>query len=488
MANLSIDDYCRTDGLGLAGLLEAGHCTPEELMRCAIDVAQRNRGLNALTHERFEESLEVARHWRRRGPFRGIPFLLKDAVASVRFPCSVGSRLLHGTTYASNATVVDLFEEAGLIAFARTTVSEFCMGASTEAVNNAGPTLNPWDRTRSAGGSSGGAAAAVAARIVPIAHGNDGGGSIRIPAACCGVFGLKASRGRVPMGPNRGEGWGGMSCEGVLSRTVRDTAVVLDSLARWEPGAPYASPPQHGTYRDAVLPRKTGPLRIGLWRHAWDGIPVAPEVLSALDSTARLCGELGHTIVDSPLPAIDFQAFIRTVGTIFAAHTVLTVDNQLKTLGRSLRDDDLELAVRDGYDIGRSLTAVDYLEAIQHVHAIGRALHASMAGCDLVLTPTLTQLPISLGELAMDTGFWAFRQKSLRYTTFMGVVNASGCPAASVPLHWTPEGVPVATQIIGHFSREDLVLRLAAQLEEAAPWAHRRPEQGTPDRLANAVR
>lgn len=478
MTALRLDEYKTLDGLEMAARLDAGEVTSTELMACAIEAAREFEDLNALRYPRFDESLDLAARWTHRGVFRGIPFLLKDAGASTRFPTSIGSKLLNDMRYTANATVVDLFEQAGLIAFARTSVPEFCMGASTEAVQNGGPTLNPWDRRLSAGGSSGGAAAAVAARIVPVAHGNDGGGSIRIPAACCGVFGLKPSRGRVPMGPNRGEGWGGMSCEGVLSRTVRDTAAAMDALSRWEPGAPYASPPKEGSYLEAILPAEAKPLRIAVWRQAFDGIPIALEVLGALDATAQLCHGLGHEIVEAPLPAIDYQAFIRTHGTILASYIVMTVDGQLRALGRPLADDDLELVLRDGYEFGKSLAAVNYLEAIQHIHAVGRAMFAAMRGCDLVLTPALTQLPFKLGELAMDQKFWPFRRKTAQYATFMPIVNASGLPAASIPLHWTPGGVPVATQIIGHFGREDLVLRLAAQLEQAASWAHRRPPAG----------
>ncbi len=235
-------EYERLDGLALAKLLERGEVTSAELMDCAIELAeQRNPVLNALTYPRYEESRGIAAGWTPRGPFRGIPFLLKDSgFAHKRFPSSIGSALFNGTTYPYAATVADRFEAAGLIPFARTTVPELCMAGTTEAVRNGGATPNPWDRTRSAGGSSGGAAAAVAARIVPVAHGSDGGGSIRIPAACCGVFGLKPSRGRVPMGPAKGEGWAGMATDGVLSISVRDTAAALDMISGYEAGAFYA--------------------------------------------------------------------------------------------------------------------------------------------------------------------------------------------------------------------------------------------------------
>ena len=227
-------EYEALDGLALAELLERGDVTSAELMDCAITLAeQRNPVLNAITYPRYEESRRIAADWAPRGPFRGLPFLLKDSgFAHRRFASSLGSALFDDTTYSHAATVADRFEAAGFIPFARTTVPELCMAGTTEARRNGGATPNPWDHTRSAGGSSGGAASAVAARIVPVAHGSDGGGSIRIPAACCGVFGLKPSRGRVPMGPMRGEGWAGMSTDGVLSWSVRDIANINSLVNR----------------------------------------------------------------------------------------------------------------------------------------------------------------------------------------------------------------------------------------------------------------
>lgn len=471
-------EYESLDGLALAALLESGQSDPQALMRCAIELArERGPAMNALCYERYDESMALARDWTRRGVFGGIPFLLKDSgLASTRFPSSVGSRLLNDTTYTRNATVTDRFEAAGLIAFARSTVPEFCMAPTTEAARNGAPTLNPWDLTRSTGGSSGGAAAAVAARIVPVAHGSDGGGSIRIPAACCGVYGLKASRGRVPMGPFRGEGWGGLATDGVLTRTVRDTAAAMDAISGYEPGAPYAAPPQSGSYLAGLDERAPKRLRIAVWRSAWNGIAIDPVVLQSLEHSVALCRELGHEVIDSAPPPIDYDGFVLAHAAILAGNIVLSVDTRLGLTGRALAADDLEPAMVSGYELGKRTTAAQYIAGVNAFHAIGRAMEAYMEDFDLILTPALTQLPVKLGELSMQSsGFLELRTKVSRYATFMAVFNASGQPAASLPLFATPEGVPVATQLVGRFGREDLVLKVSAQLEALDPWDGRRP-------------
>ena len=475
-------DYEKLDGLGMAQLLANGDTTPEALLKCAVQLAhERNPSLNCLTYSEVDAALARAKAWTLKGPFQGVPFLLKDSgVASKHFKSSLGSRLFDDMSYDFDATVVQRFDDAGFIPFARSTVSELCMGPSTEAVRNGGATRNPWDADRSVGGSSGGAAAAVAARIVPVAHGSDGGGSIRIPAACCGVYGLKPSRGRVPMGPTRGEGWGGMASDGVISVSVRDTAAALDVIGIYEPGAPYAAPEKASPYLQIVKNENAPRLRIGVWREAWNGIEIASQCQDAVSHAASLCQELGHQVSDVPLATIDYEAFVRAHGTILATNIALAVDARLAVLGHELRDDSLEPVIREGYFIGKSIGASQYVQAVQTLHAIGRAFASAMRDVDILLTPTLTQLPALQGYLALDnTGFWNFRHRVSRYATFLAVVNAAGNPAASLPLSWTPQGLPVAVQLIGHFAREDMVLALSAELERAAPWADRRPQFDT---------
>ncbi len=478
---MNIHEYEHLDGLALAELLRRGEVTSAELMDCAITLAEaRNPALSAITYPRYAESRGIAADWALRGPFGGIPFLLKDSgLAHRRFPSSVGSRLLNDTVYDYNATVADRFEAAGLIPFARTTVPELCMAGTTEAVRNGAATPSPWDPTRSAGGSSGGAASAVAARIVPVAHGSDGGGSIRIPAACCGVFGLKPSRGRVTAGPKRGEGWAGMASDGVLSMSVRDTAAALDMISGYVPGAPYAAPPQAGSYLDAVRAPEVRPLRVGILRKGWGGIGIAPECDAAVHHTATLLTSSGHEVFEAALPDIDYGGFVEAHGSILASNIVVSVDARLKVLGRALREDDLESVLRDGYHVGKGLSAAAYVESVACLHAVGRAFAAAMADVDVLLTPTLAQLPCKLGYLSLDSpdglGFRAYRERAATYSTFLPVVNGAGLPAVSLPLFSSQEGVPVATQLIGHFGREDVLLTLSAQLERLAPWAGRKP-------------
>jgi amidase len=452
-------EYSRFDALGLASLLYSGEVSAREVMAC---------------YERYDESLDVATRAKLQGAFGATPFLLKDAgLPARRFPSSIGSRLFKDLTFKFDATLVERFEGAGLIPFARTTVPELCMSPTTEAEVYEGPTRNPWNLACSAGGSSGGAAAAVAAGIVPIAHGNDGGGSIRTPAACCGVYGLKPSRGRVPMGPGRGEGWGGLAAEGVLSRTVRDTAAALDAMSGSEPGAPYAAPAAPHSYLSVLSQAFERPLRIGMWTTAWDDIEVDPECIFALKRAAPLIQAAGHEVFEVPVPELDYAGLIESHIQVLAANIVVSVNSV--TRGRIIKDwqHKLEPAILDGYHLGRTLTAEQYIGAINAFHRIGRQLERHMADVDIILAPVLTRLPARLGEFTTRTDFRTFRRNVARYTTFLAITNASGQPAASVPLHWTESGLPVGVQLIGHFGREDQVLQLSAQLEAAAPWEAR---------------
>ncbi len=477
-----VSEYEKCDGLDLAALLTSGQVSPADLMACAIELARtRGAALNALCYERYDESTALAKIAQPRGAFGAQPFLLKNsALASKRFPANVGSRLLKDTEFKFDATLVKRFDAAGFIPFARSNVPEFCMAPTTEAVANGGPTRNPWDFQRSAGGSSGGAAAAIAAGVVPVAHGNDGGGSIRIPASCCGVYGLKPSRGRVPMGPAVGEGWGGLAAEGVLSRTVRDTAAALDAIGGDEPGAPYAAPGAPASYLELLERPFSRPLRVAMWTRCWEDISIDPECLAAVRHAETALRAQGHEVVETALPPIDFLKFIDALIHVLAANVVVSVNGVLKQ--RNLHDwqDQLEPAIRDAYEIGKSLSAEQYVGAIATFHSVGRKIENCMTGFDCVLTPSLTKPPLALGELRTDTDFRTFRRRVSRYTAFLAIINASGQPAASVPLYWTDTGLPIGIQLIGHFGREDQLLQLSAHLEAALPWRGRRPKFASP--------
>ena len=470
-------EYQELDGVALASLLQKGEVNPVDLMQHAVALAStRGKELNAIAGEQYVQSLEVARHWLQRGPFRGVPLLLKDSgLACERIALNLGSRLFSGTQTAFNATLTDRFEHAGLIPFARTTVPELCMAPTTEAVLYGGPTLNPWDASRSVGGSSGGAAAAVAARIVPVAHGSDGGGSIRIPASCCGVYGFKATRGRVPTGPSKGEIWGGLATDGVLSRTVRDTAVAMDAICGRELGSPYDTAAPVLSYQAAIKESSHNPLRVAVWRQTWDGIPIAPECLDAVEYAASLCAALGHTVIEVSPPPLDYSRFFRSHVNVLASNIVASVNAKLAASGRELAQGDLEPAIHDGYELGQRLSAESYIESINCFHQVARVFQQDMSNYDLILSPTLTQLPVPLDYLNMRGGFVQFRERVSKYATFLVIMNASGQPAASVPVYWTKEGIPVGVQLMAQFGRDDLVLRMSAEFERVASWHARVP-------------
>ncbi|QGZ56388.1 amidase [Paraburkholderia acidiphila] len=465
-------EYIQYDAVDLAGLLASGQVTPVELMECAIRLASSVGAMyNAICLPEYDAARSFARQWKQTGPFSGIPFLLKDSgLPSRRLKSNIGSNLFAGIEHEIDATLCQRFETAGLLAFARTTVPELCMAPTTEAKANGGPTLNPYDRTRSSGGSSGGAAVAVAAGIVPVAHASDGGGSIRIPASCCGVFGLKSSRGRIPMGPLRGEGWGGLATDGVLSRTVRDTATALDAVGGYEPGAPYASP-VGAPLTGFVLRPFDRPLRIKVWRDPLTAVELAPECVGALEKATQLFASLGHVVESARAPAeLQYERFVAAHTRVLAANLALTVDGRLAVQKRALTSDDLEEAMLDGYEVGQAITAKQYAADIATFHSIGRALDRCFVDCDLILTSTLTRPAAPHGELAMRGSFVDFRESVARYSTHLAIVNASGQPAANLPLHWTEAGLPVGVQVIAPFGREDLLVQFASQVEATGVW------------------
>jgi amidase len=471
------DEYQEYDGLGLAKLLQDGQVSPAELMECAIRIAEEvNPQLNALCYTDFDLGRQKAREAKLKGHFGALPLLLKDSgLAARRIANSLGSRLFAGLQIQMDATVTTRLEADGFLPFGRTTAPEFSMAPTTEAVVNGGPTRNPWNPAHSTGGSSGGAAAAVASGILPIAHGSDGGGSIRIPASCCGLYGLKPSRGLVPAGPSRGEGWGGLATDGVLTRSVRDTAAALDGIAGADPGAPYAAPAGPGRYLAQLHQPFDRPLRLAMWTKAFDDIPIHPECMTAVQRAAALLESLGHEVAEVELPLIQFDKFVKAQIGVMAANAAVLINGKVRNSPDTAWQALLEPAILDAWDIGRHLSAEDYVLAITRFHTIGRQMEAAMTGFDFILTPTLCQPPQPLGTLSTNSDFRSFRTEASRYTTFLAIINASGQPAASLPLHWTPDGLPIGVQLIGHFGAESDLLRLSTQIEAAAPWFEKRP-------------
>lgn len=472
-----MDDYDDCDATTLARRVADGETTPDALLDAALArAAALNPALNALVLLQEKAARAAIAAGLPPGPLRGVPFLLKDLGAeAVTFPSHNGSRLLRDTRYPRDSALYVRLRDAGLVTFGRTTAPEFGIGPATEAAVYGGPTRNPWDLSRTAGGSSGGAGAAVASGIVPAAHGSDGGGSVRIPASNCGLFGFKATRGRFPDGPYAGEGWAGMAIDGFLTRSVRDAAALMDACAGPDLGAPYHAPPLREGY-GAALARPPRRLRVALCATTFEGLPVHPECRAAAKEAARLLGALGHEVAEAR-PAADHAGMMRAWTDIVACGTALSVRAALA--GRPLREDDVEGVTRGAIAHARGLSGADYLAAVGRIHDYGRAMADFMADWDILLSPTLAEPPARVGRFSHATedylGFRTGPEGVFAYSPFCAAFNASGQPAASVPLHWTPEGLPVGVHLAARFGEDETLIALCRSLEEARPWFSRRP-------------
>lgn len=471
--------YEAHDAVGLAELVAAGDVHPDELLDEALKRAEAlNPHLNALTMLREDVARTMIRDGLPEGPLRGVPFLLKDlGAAAVDFPSNNGSALLLGTQHPMNSALYDRLAASGLVTFGRTTAPEGGMGPVTEARIYGGPTRNPWNLDHTSGGSSGGTGAAVASGIVPAAHGSDGGGSVRIPASSCGLFGFKATRARLPSGPYAGEGWAGMAMDGFLTRSVRDTAVLLDATAGADPGAPYWAPPMAGTYRDAMAdtPRS---LRIAVVPTTLGEAAIDPECRTAVENTAKLLEGLGHHVEEAG-PAADIPGMTRAWIAITACGTALWVNRKLASLGRDLEPGDVEPIARGARAYAQSISGEDYLNAVEKIHGFGREMAAFFDNYDVLVTATLAEPPAKIGRFAhVSEDFVDYRMGEngvFAYSPFTGVFNASGQPAASLPLHWTGTGLPVGVHLASAFGADEMLMSLCAQIEQAQPWFDRRP-------------
>jgi Asp-tRNA(Asn)/Glu-tRNA(Gln) amidotransferase A subunit family amidase len=364
-------------------------------------------------------------------------------------------------------------KRAGLVILAKTNTPEMGLAPSTEP-RLFGPTRNPWNRAHSAGGSSGGSAAAVAGGMLPMAHATDGGGSIRIPASCCGLFGLKPTRARNPMGPDAGEGWGGASVGHAVTRSVRDSAALLDVTAGPDVGDPYWAPPPAGPFLDEVG-RPPGRLRIALATASWNGAPVDPECAAAATDAARLCESLGHH-VEEARPDYNHEALGQATRIIIGANVRAALDVGAKARGRAVEAGDVERVTWEFAALGASHTAADYARSIGVVHRTGRAVARFFTRHDIVLSPTMCRPPFPLGVLDMSSADAdAYLAAVLASIGFTSLFNSSGNPAMSVPLAWSRSGLPIGIQFAAPFGGEALLFRLAGQLEAARPWAARRP-------------
>lgn len=473
---ISGSDYSDRDALGLAELVRTRQVSASELLDEALDrVATRNPQVNAVVSVFEARARAAIAAGLPDGPFTGVPFLLKDLGVDLAGEVTTsGSRFFADHRPSRSSELVLRYERAGLVIFGKTNTPEMGLNASTEPLLF-GPTRNPWSLDHSAGGSSGGAAAAVAAGIIPAAHATDGGGSIRIPASSCGLFGLKPNRGRTPAGPPLGEGWNGLSHGHVVSRSVRDSAALLDATSGSSVGEPYAAPHFEGTCLEATQ-RSPGRLRIGMMTAGRPGLEVDVEARAGVGYAARLLIELGHDVDEFTLP-IDWPATTSVFGTLSGTHVAATIKERAGVLGREPTVDDIEYVTWVQFARASSRGALDYVDAVRSMHRIGHEIAAAFEEIDVLMTPTVGRTPPPIGLLDMNTeDLAAFGREAGRVSNFLGIMNITGQPAMSVPLHWSSDDLPLGVHFAARWGAEPLLFSLAAQLEKAAPWAHRRPK------------
>lgn len=495
-------DLAALDGLALADLLRRGEVSARELTEAAVETAERvNPQLNAVIYPRYPEALAEAERWTperiraAEGPFPGVPFLLKNLTSELQgHPITAGSRLLRGYRAQRDSELVRRYRSSGLIVLGSTNTPEFGLLPVTEP-EAYGPTRNPWDLDRTPGGSSGGAGAAVAAGIVPLAGGGDGGGSLRIPASCCGLFGLKPTRGRTPVGPDRASTWHGFSVEHVLTRTVRDSAAMLDWTGRPEDGNWPGAPDPDGTFLEAAG-RDPRPLKVAFTGEPPLDAGLSPESRDALDSSLSLLEQLGHECVEVSLP-VDGEAFARDFVTAVSVELAAELDELGRRTGRRAAPGRVEATTWALALTGRSLPGHRSTSAFRELERAGRALSRFLADYDVLVTPTLAFPPPRLGELLpsgleraalvilgrLRAGTLLRKLRLLEkaaddvlaFIPWLPLFNVTGHPAMSVPLHWTEAGLPMGTHVVGRFGDEETLFSLAGQLERARPWAGRRP-------------
>jgi amidase len=466
------EDY---DALGLAELVRRNQVTPDELLDCAIErVEARNPALNAVVMKLYEYGRKAIADGLPQGPLRGVPFLMKDLTSPVE-----GVRMTRGSKFfadappaAADSEHVKRLKRAGLVIFGRTNTCELGLSLTCEP-QLYGPTRNPWDVTRISGGSSGGAAAAVAARILPLAHASDGFGSIRAPAACCGLVGLKPTRSRNTFAPYAGEGLGGVATEHAVSLTLRDSAALLDATRGAGPGDPYVAPLPARPYAEE-LRANAGSLRIAWTAAAPNGAKIDPECLRLLAETAKLCADLGHRVAERD-PEVERDAIVPTFLALASANTIVNLSSH-PSAGRAAREGEVERITWLTAKMGEKVSGADYVRATQTAHRLGRQMAAFHADCDVLLTPGLASPAVKLGwlDMMMDD-VEAYWQRVFAFSPFTVWFNLTGQPGLMLPLGQTPDGLPLAVQLVGRYGDEATLFRLGAQLEAARPWFGRKP-------------
>jgi amidase len=474
------DELAALDATAQAALVRRGELTAEELVDAAIARIERvNPELNAVIHPRFERARAEAPA-AASGPFRGVPIVVKDLDGSLDGePLHLGNRLLRDLARMGDhdSYLFTKLRAAGFVIVGKTNTPEFGLLPTTESLAY-GPTRNPWNPGCSPGGSSGGSAAAVAAGLVPVGHAGDGGGSIRIPASACGLVGLKPTRGRVSLGPTEGEVWSGLVARHVLTRSVRDSAAVLDLIAGAMPGDPYAAAPPTRPFRDEVG-AEVSRLRVGVRAATVPGelVAVDPACIAAATEAGALLESLGHDVTYDAPAALDELELVDVFLTIVATATARDVERLAAVAGRAVRPDDVEAFTWAQYEAGRAISATDHIAAVERASAWSRRMARWWAAdgdaFDVLLTPTMAAPPAPLGRIRSEDAEGAILEAT-PYVAFTVPSNVTGQPAMSVPFAWH-HGLPIGVQLVAASGREDVLLRVAAQLERARPWTDRRP-------------
>jgi amidase len=471
-----LDDVFDTrDAIDMAWMVTIGEVTARELAETAIRrIEERNPALNAVVATRFEAALAEVDEGLPDGPLKGVPFVVKDLGCDVAgLPATRGSRLFSDVVATSDSELTRRYKAAGLVILGNTNSPEFGKNASTEPLLH-GPTRNPWRTTHSTGGSSGGSAAAVAAGMVPAGHANDGGGSIRIPASECGLFGLKPTRMRTPSLPQLNYFAYPLTIGHAVTRTVRDSAALLDAVAGGTAGDPGATPPRPraGTFM-AVLSEPLQPLRIAVSTRSVAGNEAHPAAVEAIERMAALCEELGHEVTEG-LPTYDPSAVIECVSVVMGAASAAQVEDRLAELGRPLADDDLEPFSRFMHQRSVGFSGVEVIRALQRIEEVSRSVAPFFVGHDLWLTPTLLPPVPELGWLD-TTSTEAMFTRAGRFSEMTALANVTGQPAMSVPAGHDGDGLPMGAQFLASHNREGILLQLAAQIESASPWPRTAP-------------
>lgn len=494
MANLA-ELYQQQDATGLAALVRQGEVSAEELLDTAIARAEQvNPAINAIITPLYDYGRDQLRQGVPDGSFSGVPFLLKDLLGSLTgTPMSSGSQSLKGRLSTEDAELVKRFKQAGVVIFGKTNTPEFGLKGVTEPVVF-GATRNPWNLDHTPGGSSGGSGAAVAAGIVPMASAGDGGGSIRIPAACCGLFGLKPSRGLVPTGPGASERWDGAVSEHVLTRSVRDSAAMLDAVVGPDDSSPYPIQTEANYLESLSQPLPS--LRIGMTTQSFVGGAVSDDAKAAVEATAALLTSLGHR-VEALDWDIDANQLVHAYSTLYFGHVAADISGIATELGQKFSQVKVEDATRVLGYLGKVLSAGEFVEAKYLWNGFARRMHEYHRHFDLILTPTIAAEPIAIGAtdptpaealmIKVVNGLRLHRAllksgavhkmmwQSLEKTPFTQLANLTGQPAMSVPLYWTDSGLPLGSQFIAPLGQDRRLLQLAAQLEQVQPWFDRRP-------------